>query len=321
MNLCVNQLAYDLAMELCGNANEYGVIVKKTNSGTILIDAGIEAKGGYAAGKVITEICLGGLGTAEIVYKKYDDVEIPSILVHTDYPGIATLGSQFAGWKIKADKYSAMGSGPARAISLKPKELYEKIGYTESSDVAVLVLETSTEPTDAAITKICDACKVEPKNLVLVLVPTNCIAGSVQISGRIVETGLHKLTELGFDPKLVTHGCGYAPIAPVHPKSAQAMGRTNDAIIYAGTAYYTVNAENEEALIELLAKAPASKSKGYGKPFMKIFKEAGYDFYKIDAGLFAPAVFVINNAATGKTFRAGKINVEVFKSSIKFSEV
>jgi methenyltetrahydromethanopterin cyclohydrolase len=97
---------------------------------------------------------------------------------------------------------------------------------------------------------------------------------------------------------------------------AQAMGRTNDAIIYAGTAYYTVNAEDEE-LKKLLEKAPASASKGYGKPFMEIFKEAGYDFYKIDPGLFAPAVFVINNSKTGKTFRAGKIDVEVFKKSIK----
>jgi len=51
---------------------------------------------------------------------------------------------------------------------------------------------------------------------------------------------------------------------------------------------------------------------------MEIFKEADYDFYKIDPGLFAPAVFVINNSKTGKTFRAGKIDMEVFKKSIKF---
>ncbi len=314
--LCINQRAYDLAKKLCDNAQEYCVSVKKSASGATLIDAGIEAKGGYAAGKIVTEICLGGLGTAQIVYKNYEDLDLPSIIVHTDYPAVSTLGSQFAGWQIKAEKYTAMGSGPARAISLKPKELYEKIDYQETSDVAVLVLETSTDPTDEAIAKICSACNVDPKNLVLVLVPTTCLAGAVQISGRIVETGLHKLTELGLDPKVVTHGCGYAPIAPVHPKVAQAMGRTNDAIIYAGTAYYTINAEDEE-IKALLEKAPASKSKGYGKPFMDIFKEADYDFYKIDPGLFAPAIFVINNAKTGKTFRAGKIDVEVFKQSIK----
>jgi len=315
--LSVNRIAYNLVKNLCDHADEFGVTVKKTPSGATLIDAGIEAQGGFAAGQTITEICLGGLGKAEITYKRYGDLELPSIFVHTDYPAISSLGSQFAGWQIKADKYTAMGSGPARALSLKPKELYEKIGYKDSSDVGVLVLETSKEPPEEAVAKISDECNVAPENLFLILVPTSSVAGSVQISGRIVETGLHKLTELGLDPKLVTHACGYAPIAPLHPKLAQAMGRTNDAIIYVGTAYYTVNADDEE-LKALLENAPASASKGYGKPFMEIFKEAGYDFYKIDPGLFAPAVFVVNNSKTGKTFRAGKIDVEVFKKSIKF---
>jgi len=316
--LSVNRIAYNLVKRLCDRADEFAVIVKKMESGATLIDAGIKAQGGFAAGQTITEICLGGLGKAEIIYKRYDDLELPSIFVYTDYPVISTLGSQFAGWQIKADKYVAMGSGPARALSLKPKELYEQISYKDSSDVAVLVLETSKEPPEEAIKKIFEGCGIEPNNLFLVLVPTSSVAGSVQISGRIVETGLHKLTELGFDPKLVTHACGYAPLAPVHPKLAQAMGRTNDAIIYAGTTYYTVSCDDDEELKKLLEKAPASASKNYGKPFMEIFKEADYDFYKIDPGLFAPAVFVINNSKTGKTFRAGKIDVEVFKKSIKF---
>jgi methenyltetrahydromethanopterin cyclohydrolase len=315
--LSVNRKAYTLVKKLCDQADLFGVLVRKTTAGATVIDAGIDTRGGFAAGQVITEICLGGLGKAEITYKQYGDLELPSIFVHTDYPAISTLGSQFAGWQIKADKYTAMGSGPARALSLKPKELYEKICYEDSSAVAVLVLETSAEPPKEAIMKICEGCGVEAENLFLVLVPTSCVAGSVQIAGRIVETGLHKLTELGLDPKLVAHACGYAPVAPVHPKVAQAMGRTNDAIIYAGTAYYTVSSDSDEDLVKLLEKAPASASKGYGKPFMEILKEAGYDFYKIDPGLFAPAVFVINNSKTGKTFKAGKIDVEVLKKSIK----
>ena len=316
--LSVNRKAMNLVKTLIDKADTFGVLVRKTTSGATVIDAGIDARGGFGAGQIITEICLGGLGKAEITYKQYGDLDLPSIFVQTDYPAISALGSQFAGWQIKADKYTAMGSGPARALSLKPKEIYEKICYEDASDAAVLVLETSKEPPKEAITKICEGCGVEAEKLFLVLVPTSCIAGSVQIAGRIVETGLHKLTELGLDPKLVSNACGYAPIAPVHPKMAQAMGRTNDAIIYAGTAYYKVGSDSDEELKKILEKAPASASKGYGKPFMEIFKEAGYDFYKIDPGLFAPAVFVINNAKTGKTFKAGKIDAEVFKKSIKW---
>ncbi len=317
--LSVNRIAYSLVKRLCDCcADEFGVIVKEMESGATLIDTGINAKGGFVAGQIVTEICLGGLGKAEILYKRYGDFEFPSIFVYTDYPAISTLGSQFAGWQIKAGDYVAMGSGPARALSLKPKELYEKINYKDSEDLGILVLETSKEPPEEAVTKISWECGIAPENLFLLLVPTSSVAGSTQISGRIVETGLHKLTELGFDPKLVTHGCGYAPIAPVHPKLAHAMGRTNDAIIYAGTAYYTVSYDDDEELKKLLDRAPASASKSYGKPFREIFKEANYDFYKIDSGLFAPAVFVVNNSKTGNTFRAGKIDVEVFKKSIDF---
>jgi len=316
--LSVNQAAWQLVRKLCDKASEYGVSVKETKSGTVLIDAGIEAKGGFNAGKIITEICLGGYGRVKVSHMHLDDLKLPSVFVYTDHPAIATLGSQFAGWQIKIGEYYAIGSGPARALIQKPREIYEKIGYEDKADVAVLVLETSKEPPETVVQNICDQCKVAPENLAIVLVSTTSIAGSMQVSGRIIETGMHKLLKLGFDPKIVTHAWGHAPVAPVHPKFAQAMGRTNDAILYAGVAYYTVNYDNDERLKELLEKAPSSASQSYGQPFFEIFKKVGYDFYKIDPNLFAPAVLVVNNTKTGKVFKAGKINVEVFRRSIGF---
>jgi methenyltetrahydromethanopterin cyclohydrolase len=317
-HLSVNRAAWQLAKKLCDKASEYGVSVKETKSGTILIDAGIEAKGGFLAGKIVTEICLGGYGKAKITHMHLDDLKLPSIFVYTDHPAIATLGSQFAGWQIKIGEYSAIASGPARALIRKPHEIYEKIGYEDKSEVAVLVLETSKEPPEAVVQHVCERCKVAPENLAIVSVSTSSIAGSMQVSGRIVETGMHKLLKLGFDPKLATHAWGHAPIAPVHPKFVQAMGRTNDAILYAGVAYYTVNYDDDEKLKELLDKAPSTASKSYGQPFFEIFKSAGYDFYKIDPNLFAPAVLIVNNVKTGKVFKVGKINVDVFKRSIGF---
>jgi len=314
--LSVNRAAWSLAKKLCDQAEEFGVVVKETESGATLIDAGIKAKGGLLAGRIITEICLGGCGKAKIFYKQYNNLQLPSIFVYTDHPAIATLGSQFAGWQIKVDKYTAIASGPARALALKPRELYEMIEYSDTSDVAVVVFETAKEPPEEVIRQISDECEVKPDHLSVILVPTSTITGSTQISGRIVETGMHKLMELGLDPKLITHACGYAPIAPVHPKFAQAMGRTNDAIMYAGVAYYTASYDDDEELRKLVEKAPSSASKSYGKPFIEIFKEACYDFYKIDPGLFAPAVLVVNNAKTGSTFKAGRIDVDVFKRSI-----
>jgi len=314
--LSVNRAAKQLVDELRKNAHLCGAITKETKSGATIIDAGIQAKGGLLAGRIVTEICLGGYGRAEISLKQYDDLELPSIFVFTDHPAIATLGSQFAGWRIKVGEYTAIGSGPARAIALKPRELYEKIGYEDKSDLAVLVLETTSEPPDDVLQYICDQCHVTPDNLSVILVPTSAVAGSVQVSGRIVETGIHKLMEVGLDPKLVVSACGYAPIAPVHPKFAKAMGRTNDAILYGGVVNCTVRHSDDEQLKEIVEKAPSSVSRNYGLPFFEIFKGAGYDFYKIDPNLFAPAVVVVNNVETGSVFKAGKIDSAVLKKSI-----
>ncbi len=59
-------------------------------------------------------------------------------------------------------------------------------------------------------------------------------------------------------------------------------------------------------------------SKDYGEPFLQIFPESARDFYKIDHGLLAPAVIMINNAKTGRTFKAGEINPKVLAASLGF---
>jgi methenyltetrahydromethanopterin cyclohydrolase len=97
-----------------------------------------------------------------------------------------------------------------------------------------------------------------------------------------------------------------------------AMARTNDAILYGGTVYCTVEYDDEAALQKIVEQAPSRTSKDYGKPFLQIFREADRDFYKIDHNLFAPALLIINNVKTGKTFKAGEINAGILKESLGF---
>jgi len=316
--LSVNRLAWKLLQKLCKNPDFYGVKVEKTSFGATLVDAGIKAKGGFEAGKIITEICMGGCGKAKITYRKYGELELPSMFVYTDHPVIATLGSQFAGWQIKEGDYFAIGSGPARALALKPREIYDKIEYRDHFDKAVVVLETDKHPPLKLVKRFAEECKVSPENLAITLAPTTSITGATQVSGRIVETGIHKLSKLGLDPKVILYAWGCAPIPPIHPKFTQAMARTNDAILYGGTTYYAVEHDDEEELKQIVDKAPSKASKAYGKPFIEIFEEANYDFYKIDPNLFAPAILAVNNIRTGSTFKAGEINVEALIESFGF---
>jgi methenyltetrahydromethanopterin cyclohydrolase len=151
--------------------------------------------------------------------------------------------------------------------------------------------------------------------LAVVLTPTTSPAGAVQVSGRIVETGIHTLRRLGLDVKTILNAWGCAPISPVHPKFTKAMARTNDAILYGGTSYYVVEFDDEDRLQDIVSKAPSKTSEAYGKTFIEIFKEAHYDFYKIDPNLFAPAVVTINNKKTGNLFTSGEINAKALKKS------
>jgi methenyltetrahydromethanopterin cyclohydrolase len=316
--LSVNRLAWKLAEKLLANQAFYGVHASKTNAGTVVIDAGVNVPGGFQAGEVLTETCMGGAGKAQVSFKTYGELAFPSITVSTDHPAIAALGSQFAGWRIKDGDSIAIGSGPARALALKPKAIYEEIGYTDSSDKAVLTLESNTLPSDVLIEKVAGACSISAENLIAIVAPTASVAGLTQVAGRIVEVGIHKLKTLGLSPNVIRYACGYAPIPPVCKDFEVAMARTNDAILYGGTVYCTVEYYDEAELQKIVEKAPSGTSKDYGKPFLQIFREADRDFYKIDHNLFAPATLMVNNAKTGRVFKAGEANPKVLLQSLGF---
>jgi len=315
--LSVNRNVLNVVKMMIDEREGLRINVEETSEGATVIDAGVDAQGGLAAGRYITETCMGGFGVASLSVASYGDLYLPAITVVTDFPAVALLGAQFAGWRVSFGKYFAMGSGPARALALKPNELYEKIDYRDEADTATIILEASTKPPGEVIEYIARECKIDSKKLYVIVAPTSSIAGSTQISGRIIETALHKLVDVGLDPRAVLSAVGCAPIAPVHPISNRAMGRTNDMILYGGVAFFNVACDDDAELEKVVEKTPSSRSRDYGRPFADVFRDAGYDFYKVDAAIFAPAVVVVNNVKSGRFFRAGEINVDVLKQSLE----
>src|SRR3990172_10137291 len=170
--LSINQMAWEKAQKFINNPELYGVAVSKSAAGATIIDAGVNAPGGFQAGKKLTELCLGGAGKAQLGFKTYGDLTFPSITVSSDHPAIAMLGSQFAGWRIKEpDGTIAIGSGPVRALAFKPKDLYAELGYKDQSDKAVITLESNVLPSDALIEKVTAASGVSAANLIVVVAP------------------------------------------------------------------------------------------------------------------------------------------------------
>lgn len=311
----VNQLTQPLVKYLTDNANALRLGVSQLKNGCTIIDAGINHPGGLEAGRIIAEICMGGLGKVSISQRAYTDNWPLSVNVYSSNPVLSCLGSQYAGWSLSHEKYYALGSGPARAMATKIKdgkkepveELYKELAYQDAADAAVLVIENDAIPPVEIIEKVANACGLKPAKLTLIVTPTSSLAGGVQVVARVLEVAMHKAHALHFPLENIIDGSGSAPICPPHPKFVKAMGRTNDAILFAGQVHLFVKGNDEDAK-KLADALPSSTSKDYGKPFADIFKQYEYDFFKVDAMLFSPASVIVTAVESGNSFRAGKLD-------------
>lgn len=317
--ISVNKAALKVVKDIIENSERLQVEVISLSNGSTVIDMGIKAKGGYEAGLKMGEVCLAGLASLTFDSINIGEYLLPALTVATDHPTIACMASQFAGWRInrKEENFFAMASGPCRAKALKEKELFDELAYQDDADVSVAVLETGQLPNEKIMNWLAEQCKVSPKNTYALVAPTVSMAGGVQIAARIVETGIHKLHQLHFDPKKVQYGYGTTPLAPIAKNDLKAMGMTNDAIIATGSVTLNVKSEESDNLAELIKNVPSSASRDYGKPFFQIFKDAGKDFYKIDPNLFAPAVMILNDMRTGVNYQAGKLDFALLKKSFE----
>lgn len=314
--LQLNERAARIADRMESDAGALRVAVSTLVERTRVIDCGAAVSGGLEAGRLLAEACMGGLGRVELSTWELDSLRSPGVQVRTDHPAVSCLASQYAGWAVRPEGYFAMGSGPLRAVARVETELYERLGYAEpDARRGVLVLETRSPPDDDVAAWVAAKSGLAAEHLTFLMAPTASVAGSVQISARVVETALHKLDHLGFDVRRIVSAIGSAPLAPVASDDLRAIGRTNDCVLYGGVVHLTVLAEDDE-LEDLVPRLPSSASPDYGAPFHELFQRYGGDFYKVDPGLFSPAEVHVCNIASGRTFTAGARNVDVLVRSM-----
>ena len=315
MTMSLNRRALWVVEALLAHADLGRVAVHSIEGGGRYIDCGIETRGGTFAGIEIARVCLGDLAQVTIVPGEVGGRGALMVQVLTDHPAQACLASQYAGWALKDGKYFAMGSGPMRAAA-GTEAIYDLIGFRETADAVVGVLETRKPPPPAIVTKIASACGVEPTAVTLLVAPTASLAGGVQIVARSVETALHKLAELKFDLSRVVSAQGNAPVPPVASNDLAAIGRTNDAVLYGARVILAVTGD-DRSLVELGPQVPSSSSRDYGEPFAAIFARYNNDFYAVDPHLFSPAEVVFQNVDTGKTHAFGGVNAQVLARSFQ----
>ena len=309
----INALTQPLLEVFIAQASKLNCHVLQHDTGATIVDAGIVATGGVEAGRLIAEICMGGLGRVKLMqspqFKNYPTI----INSYSLQPVLACLASQYAGWALSYEKFFSLGSGPARSIAQR-EDLFKELAYKDSAEKTVLVLETDKIPPTEIIAKVARDTNIKPENLTFILTPTTSLAGATQIVARVLEVALHKLHTLHFPLNYIVEGVGSAPLPPISSDFLTAMGRTNDAILFGGFVQLNVKCSDAEAE-KLARELPSNSSKDYGKPFAEIFKAVNKDFYQIDPLLFSPAMINITNLETGNSFVGGELNEALLNQS------
>lgn len=289
MSPTINEKAYELLRELITREE---VVVSESDlpQGKVtLLDCGVNSKiSENEVGSKVAEASMGGLGSVSIVEKKVK-VEIPSQVA------LATLSCQLAGWSIKINGKNSLGSGPARILARKPKNIIDQVGYHEEAEKAALILETDNLPRKEVCEEILMATKA--KELVIAVFKGTSQVGLINILARVVELGVFRLNHLGYDVRKINYAQGKVPL------SKPGIFATNDALIYSSEILFKVEQWDEE----LTEKAVSSCCPSYGKSFQEIFQEAGEDFYKIPPEIFAPAKIIIADLEKGKEYKAGEV--------------
>jgi methenyltetrahydromethanopterin cyclohydrolase len=316
MQPSINENALAIFRDILDQKEELGCTVIEQENGTTIIDAGIKSTGSIEAGRLIGELCMGGLGAIRLSNMHIEDMTLPSVIVGTDSPAIATLGSQHSGWTITVADYSAFCSGPARALVFAENEIYSQMDYKDTSKSGVLLLETSELPTEAVTDYIAEKCDISSSDLYCVAAPTASKAGSVQISARILEVGFFRLQRLGLAPFKIRRGHAVAPIAPVAGDDHKAMGISNDCILYGGSVYLIIRSAEGDDIAALVEKTPFSTTSYSGTPFYDLFKTADFDFCKVSMDVFCPAEVTINDIETGEYHKAGELNPDILRASL-----
>ena len=106
----MNERAWALAEDCIARADELRLGVQTLASGTRVIDAGIDAPGGLAAGLALAELCMGGLGHVGLTSLTIggESWEIPCRGFEEDHlreRSAAEIHVKAAGWSQHQAKY------------------------------------------------------------------------------------------------------------------------------------------------------------------------------------------------------------------------
>jgi methenyltetrahydromethanopterin cyclohydrolase len=302
--------------DILPRAEALGCAVTTLACGATVIDMGIHAPGSWEAGRLFTQVSLGGLG--EVSFSRFCQgrIDLPAVTVTLPHPQEASLSSQFSSWKIKQTgsyRLYGFGSGPARAIA-RQDDIARMWHYRDSWHATALCVQTAEMPDDEIALEVSRACNVDPSCVYLLAATTGSLVGCIQICARMPEVALWGLAVNGFPLETVLCFDGYGVVAPCARDELLAMDRVNNSIFYGSYARLLVDCE-DDAIERILPTMSFADTIHAGKTFGELFEEANHNIYNMDLSVHKVAVCELNNIRSGRSFRAGSFNPDMLYTS------
>jgi methenyltetrahydromethanopterin cyclohydrolase len=289
----LNRMALELADEAIDFADELAIEVHELDNGAMVLDFGVNSPGGIEAGLLLAEIQTGGLATVQTGVDEIEGAPLTHVETSTDHPAMALLCAQKAGWELSVEGFEGLGSGPARALVAEEDE-FQRIGYRDASDFAVLAVESEELPGEAVAEHVADMTGVPVSSVFLPTFSTASVTGSVALAARAAELAAFRLSELGYDPLEMLSVTASSPVAPVAESDELAMARTNDALAYGGQVHMTVDSD-----FDRFEEVASTAREEFGHPFVEVFEDHEWDFYDLPVEVFAPAQVTIDIVGEG----------------------
>ena len=98
--ISINKTVKPLVEKLLEKADQLNIGVHTSEGGAKIVDAGINYNGCLESGRLITEICMGGLGKVDLTMTSNTDNWPLTINVSSTNPVLSCLASQYAGWNL-----------------------------------------------------------------------------------------------------------------------------------------------------------------------------------------------------------------------------
>ncbi len=304
----LNRMATELVDEAIDFADELTIDVHHLTGDAAVLDFGVAVPGALEAGLLLAEITTAGLASVSSRVEPVAGAPLAHVHLATDHPALALLCAGKAGWEVSVDGFEGLGSGPARSL-VAEEDVFDRVGYREEAEFAVLALETETLPEADVAAQVADRAGVPESAVFLPAYRSASVTGSVVGAARAAELATFRLSELGYDPAAILSVSARAPVPPVPGDEATAMARTTDAVAYGGAVHLTLETDPERA-----DEVVSSAADQYGEPFVDVFESVDWAFDELPVDLFAPAQVTVD-VVGGDTYVFGDTHEDLLAES------